>query len=188
MNVFVPYIAGMSEDPRTKRAVDHMVAIAEHIRDCGRCRRVYAVAFDSALEAHGEAYANVCTWRSHSRPFNTASGNCVNASIGPKTFEESDATTDLNVSVLYAGRYFVDMSRCCTSGCAGRAGRSKRCYGRLRGAVVRIRTGEASGRHSTGGYNHHDVCEAPHKFDHLNPSFPDYCISVGRTAARLDPN
>jgi len=59
MNVFCAYIAGMSEDPRTRRAVDHMVAIAEHIRDCGGCRRVYAVAFDSVLEAHGEAYANV---------------------------------------------------------------------------------------------------------------------------------
>ena len=52
-------LQGMSDDPRKRRALEHMVAIAEHMRDCARCRRVYGVAFDSALEAHGEAYANI---------------------------------------------------------------------------------------------------------------------------------
>ena len=36
-----------------------MIAAAEHVRDCERCRRVYAVAFDVVLEARGEPYANV---------------------------------------------------------------------------------------------------------------------------------
>ena len=49
----------MSEETRTRQATERMVAIAEHIRDCARCHRVYGVAFDSVLEARGEGYANV---------------------------------------------------------------------------------------------------------------------------------
>ena len=34
-----------------KQAIDRMVAVPEHIRDCERCRRIYGVAFDTELEA-----------------------------------------------------------------------------------------------------------------------------------------
>jgi len=49
----------MSEHPRKRQAINRMIAMAEHIRDCERCCRVYGVAFDSVSEAHGEAYANL---------------------------------------------------------------------------------------------------------------------------------
>ena len=70
------YIAGYT---RTRQATERMVAIAEHIRDCARCHRVYGVA------------SSMCFWSSRSRCFSTASGNYGNASIGRQDFE-SDTT------------------------------------------------------------------------------------------------
>ena len=40
----------MSEDVLKRQAIDRMIAAAEHIRDCERCRRLYGVAFDTVLE------------------------------------------------------------------------------------------------------------------------------------------
>ena len=40
----------MSEDPLKRQAINRMFAVAEHIRDCERCRRLYGVVFDSVLE------------------------------------------------------------------------------------------------------------------------------------------
>jgi len=34
-----------------KQAIDRMVAVPEHIRDCDRCRRIYGAAFDTELDA-----------------------------------------------------------------------------------------------------------------------------------------
>jgi hypothetical protein len=46
----------MSRDLLKSQAIDRLVAVAEHIRDCERCRRVYGVAFDIVLEALREEY------------------------------------------------------------------------------------------------------------------------------------
>jgi hypothetical protein len=46
----------MSDYILKRQAIDRMVAVAEHIRDCQRCRRVYGVAFDIVLEALRKEY------------------------------------------------------------------------------------------------------------------------------------
>jgi len=40
----------MAEDFLKKQSIDSLVAAAEHIRDCERCRRVYGAAFDALKE------------------------------------------------------------------------------------------------------------------------------------------
>lgn len=45
----------MAEDVGKKRAIEGMFAAAAHIRDCGRCRRVYGAAFD-VLRQEGAPY------------------------------------------------------------------------------------------------------------------------------------
>jgi hypothetical protein len=41
----------MPDDIVKKQAIDRMIAVPEHIRDCERCRRIYGAAFDATLEA-----------------------------------------------------------------------------------------------------------------------------------------
>ena len=46
----------MADEILKKQAIDRMVAVPEHIRDCDRCRRIYGAAFDAALEAWKETH------------------------------------------------------------------------------------------------------------------------------------
>jgi hypothetical protein len=78
----------MSGDLRKRQAIDRLVAAAEHIRDCERCRRVYSVAFDIVLEALREEYRTLY-WE-YPPPFTVlehASGNCTDASTSLLEFQ-----------------------------------------------------------------------------------------------------
>ena len=78
----------MSGDLLKKQAIDRMVAVAEHIRDCERCRRVYGVAFDIVLEALREEYPTLYwEYPRHTGCLSNASRNYTDASTGLLEFE-----------------------------------------------------------------------------------------------------
>ncbi len=62
----------MLDDILKKQAIDRMVAVPEHIRDCERCRRIYGAAFDAALAAIRETHSSnptrldIFAWPPHS--------------------------------------------------------------------------------------------------------------------------
>jgi hypothetical protein len=43
--------AGAGRKWQIDNAIRRMVAVAEHVRDCERCRRIYGAAFDARFEA-----------------------------------------------------------------------------------------------------------------------------------------
>ena len=52
----------MPDELLKKQAIDRMIAVPEHIRDCERCRRIYGTTFDATLDAVRKTRPESLSW------------------------------------------------------------------------------------------------------------------------------